>query len=216
MSGGAAGTGGAVITGGWFPMHTGSSDRELLRQRVYELRESMDDSEVVARSRLIIDQLVSLPEYRRAATIMPYASFRNEVGTSSLIESALAAGKTVVLPVTIRKPRGLSVRKITSLDQLVAGAYGILEPPDDADSVSPACIDLVIVPGIAFDREGNRLGYGAGYYDTFLSELGKTTICVALAFDAQIVDHIPTHSGDRPVRIVVTESRIIRAQPVRR
>ncbi len=139
---------------------------------------------------------------------MFFASFRSEVETGPMIRRVLQSGKRVVLP----KVQGseLALYEIRDFDNDVeSGTWGIPEPK----SIMPASltdIDLMIIPGAAFDKRGNRLGYGAGYYDKLLPAFGKAT--VALAFEAQIVDEIPVDSHDVPMQKIITEKRVIRAQ----
>ncbi len=139
---------------------------------------------------------------------MFFASFRSEVETGPMIRLVLQSGKRVVLP----KVRGseLALYEIRDFDNDVeSGVWGIPEPK----SFMPASltdIDLMIIPGAAFDKKGNRLGYGAGYYDKLLPAFRKAT--VALAFEAQIVDEIPVDSHDVPMQKIITEKRVIRAQ----
>jgi 5-formyltetrahydrofolate cyclo-ligase len=138
---------------------------------------------------------------------MFFASFRTEVETGEMIRRTLSSGKRVVLP----KVTGdeLALYEINDFDDdIVPGAWGIPEPK----AVKPVKlddIDLMIMPGAAFDERGNRVGYGAGFYDRLLPAFGKMTI--ALAFEAQIVPDVPADPHDVPVNMIVTEKRIIEA-----
>ncbi len=139
---------------------------------------------------------------------MFFAAFRSEVETGPMIRHALASGKRVILPKVKGKELGLF--EVKNFDRDVSpGAWGIPEPRES----SPARldkIDLIIVPGAAFDEQGNRLGYGAGYYDKLLPSFKGTT--VALAFEEQIVSKVPADPHDVPVRKIVTEKRVIAVQ----
>ncbi len=138
---------------------------------------------------------------------MFFASFRSEVETGPMIRHALASGKRVILPKVSGKE--LALFEIRDLDKDVApGAWDIPEPVT-SHPAELAEIDLIITPGAAFDERGNRLGYGAGFYDRILSAFTGTTI--ALAFEAQIVPEVPTDEHDIPVKKIVTEKRVITA-----
>ncbi len=136
---------------------------------------------------------------------MFFASFRSEVDTVPMIRQALQSGKRILLPKV--KGNALELFEITDLDaDMASGAWGIPEPrtgkPGHLEDV-----DLMVVPGAAFDERGNRIGYGAGYYDKLLPAFKGMT--VALAFEEQIVLNVPVDAHDVPVRKIVTEKRII-------
>jgi 5-formyltetrahydrofolate cyclo-ligase len=182
--------------------------KKILRKQVLELRFNLSSEERKRKSQEIGQRLFSIPEFHEARTILFFASFRSEVETGDMIRRALAMGKRVVLPKV--KDRELALFRITDFDKDVApGAWNIPEPakgtPSDLQD-----IDLIIVPGAAFDEKGNRLGYGAGFYDKLLSDYRKTTI--ALAFEVQIVPTVPADQHDIPIKKIVTEKRVITAQ----
>ena len=138
---------------------------------------------------------------------MFFASFRSEVDTIPMIRRALASGKKVVLPRV--KGKELEFFEIKDADKdLSPGAWGIPEPVESRE-IDLAEIDLIITPGAAFDERGNRLGYGAGFYDKILPFYNGMT--VALAFELQIVSKVPAEAHDVPVKKIVTEKRIITA-----
>ncbi len=171
-------------------------------------RDSLLPAQRTAKSLEIEERLFSLPEFKAARIVLFFASFRSEVDTGSMIRRALTFGKRVALPkVTGAK---LALYEIADWDNDVApGAWGIPEPHENSP-VELDEIDLILVPGAAFDGRGNRLGYGAGFYDKLLSSFTKTT--VALAFDTQIVPLVPTDPHDVPVIKIVTEKRVIDAK----
>ena len=149
-----------------------------------------------------------MPEYKSAHTVLFFASFRTEVDTAPMIRRALTFGKRVVLP----KVEGaeLALLEIADFDNDVApGAWGIPEPRGST-SVTLDEIDLIVVPGAVFDERGNRLGYGAGFYDKLLPAFKKMT--VALAFEIQIVSAVPVELHDVPIRKIITERRSIEAR----
>ncbi len=182
-----------------------------IRKKVLDARKSMNIDDVQSKSDTITDYLINSDFYKNSKVIMAYIDFRNEVMTEKLIKQAIADGKRVVIPISIVETRQLLLSEIIDYDnELSPGAYGILEPKSEfIREVDPLLVDLVLVPGVAFDNRGYRIGYGAGYYDRFLERVRKETEKVALAFDLQMVEHAHEDSHDFPVQYVVTESGII-------
>ena len=159
----------------------------------------------LTKSRVIADRLFKLNEYKNASTILFYASFDGEVETVEMIEEAMKDGKIVGLPRTDRKINEIVPMKIGALeDELEQGSYGIAEPPENSESLDLEKINMVIVPGVAFDKENRRLGRGGGYYDRFLSKISGSIPTVGLAFDFQIVENLPFSAEyDIPVSAVL-------------
>ena len=177
-----------------------------IRSLIRELRRKQDSSTIVQKSRAIWKFLLSLPEYRRAATIAFYASIEKEgeVATLEMIEDSLKQNKVVCLPKIVAD--SLEFFNVKSVEELKMGAFGILEPI--GDKIKLEQIDMIVLPGLAFDATGNRIGFGRGYYDKFLKKVGSAAR-IALAFDFQIVDKIPSTESDVRVHKIITESRII-------
>ena len=115
-------------------------------------------------------------------------------------------GGEVAFPVVI-KGQGLIARKVADASQLAPAPFGLREPPPSCPAVDPLEIGAVLVPALAYDRRGYRLGYGGGYYDRFLPLLGPSVVSVGLAYEALLVDRLPIESHDRPVQWVLTEDR---------
>lgn len=181
--------------------------KKNLRQTVLDERFKLSPEERRTKSREIEQRLFGLPEFSAARTVMFYASFRSEVETHDMIRRALAGGKRVVLP----KVRGkqLALFEIRDFDRDVQpGAWGIPEPASGR-AADPAAVQFIVVPGAAFDPAGNRLGYGAGFYDRLLGNFKGAT--AALAFELQVVPQVPADPHDVPVQRIVTEKRIIEA-----
>jgi len=183
--------------------------RRAIRRRARAAREAMGPGERRGASTRVTRALLRLDAVRSARVVMAYAAFRGEVDLSAFVEELLASGVRVVLPRTLVEERRLEPYPVGNLDELEPGAYGIPEPPARGKPVPPALIDVVIVPGVAFDPRGNRLGYGAGYYDRFLSTIPPHTVAVAPAFEVQVVEGIPARPDDVPVDVIVTETRVI-------
>lgn len=156
-------------------------------------------------SREIETRLFLLPEFQSARTIMFFASFRSEVDTVPMIRRALEEGKRVILPKV--RGRELGLFEIVDYDRdMASGAWGIPEPRETKPA-NISDVELMVVPGLAFDLKGNRLGYGAGFYDRILPAYHRPT--VALAFEVQIVPQAPAEAHDVPMQKIVTETRVI-------
>ncbi|MDE3000562.1 MAG: 5-formyltetrahydrofolate cyclo-ligase [Gemmatimonadota bacterium] len=180
--------------------------KKQIRNAVGKRRSELSLGEVRARSRRIIARLTGQEVYRRAGCVASYVSISNEVDTHTLIDLALNSGKRVAAPVLVPN-RTLIHREIRGLAELKPSRFGLLEPSDeDGAVVPPDAFDIVLVPGLAFDCSGNRVGFGAGYYDRFLSM--ALAIKIGLAYDFQLFDRLPTGPRDIPMDLVVTESGV--------
>jgi len=188
-----------------------AADKAALRRLIQGRRRALPPEVRAEKSERIIRNLVELAEYQRARFVFCYLSQGDEAATDQIIRQQLAAGQPVAVPVT-RPDEGVIVP--SRLDEwegmLVTGAYNIREPaPVFFQPVAPTQIDLVLVPGVVFDRRGNRIGYGKGYFDRFLRSPGLRAPTVALAFDLQIVSAVAAEAHDVPVDIIVTETEVI-------
>ena len=179
--------------------------KNQLKESILKKRNSLPKEEIIEKSKQIEKNLLNLEYYNKSKTIMFFVSFNNEVNTHELLKKALK-DKTVVIPKVSHHEIEPSV--IISLDNLVAsGKFKILEPIETM-KIAYKNIDLILVPGIVFDKEGHRIGYGLGYYDKFLSKVPKA-IKIGLAFDFQVIDKIPREMHDVPVDFIVTEKMVI-------
>lgn len=181
--------------------------KKLVRKELIELRKKLSKSDVLAKSRIIKNKLFELPEFKKASTILFYVSYGNEVFTHSMIKESMKIGKTVIVPKSDTENRRLILSKLANWNDLEKGSYDILEPKK-INEISIDDIDLVIVPGVGFDKEGNRIGHGKGYYDNLIGS-SKNILPIGLAFEFQIVEEIPTSSYDFPVNKIITEKRVI-------
>ncbi len=182
--------------------------KEEIRKRVLAGRDALSSEQRTSKSREIEKRLFSLPEFKTSHSVLFFAAFRSEVETAPMIRKTLASGKRVILPKVAGKE--LSLFEIKDFDKdVLPGSWNIPEPRETAP-VSLTEVDLIIVPGAAFDEQGNRLGYGAGFYDKLLVSFQGPT--VAIAFEAQIVPEVPTDLHDVPVKMIVTEKRVIKAR----
>lgn len=175
------------------------------RQRGEAARRAITGEDRRQRERAILAAVLDWPSFAAADTVMAYASIGTEVDTYPLLGEILARGKRLFLPRTMG--RGImTAMQVSDLGACVPGAYGILEPPEDAYAADPTEIDLILVPGLAFDRHGNRVGHGAGYYDRYLAAYGGLTCGVCFA--AQVVQGLSPQPHDVPVGALATEAGV--------
>lgn len=135
-----------------------------------------------------------------------YAPIHHEVETAAVAEAALAAGKTLIYPAVAGDH--LQFRRVAALGELVRGKYGIQEPA--GEELDPLAADLIVIPGVAFDVSGRRIGYGKGYYDRALHRMEGTGRLVAFCYDFQLVEEIVGEPHDVTMDLIVTESRVVR------
>ena len=153
---------------------------------------------------MIADNVLALPEWKKAATVCLYFSLPTEVDTKQLLAAALTEHKIVVFP-RVEKHQ-LILHQIQSIKDFTLGAFQILEPKKATPVVDPASVDLFIVPGVAFDRNGNRKGHGAGYYDRLLKHVSVPKI--GLAYSNQLVAEVSHTSYDVPMTMIITEKGV--------
>jgi len=177
--------------------------KEKIRKEILTLLKEQQPVHRADKSRQIKEKLFLLKEFKKANNLMCYISLETEVDTKEIIKDALKLGKRVFTPFI--KGDRLGIAEIKNLDEgLEKSQLGVLEPKNHGDCSSTTKLDMVILPGLAFDRKGNRLGRGKGYFDRFLVNLTKTTKKIALSFEFQILDTIPTNSHDIPIDLLVS------------
>lgn len=177
-------------------------------------RDSLSIDERMNLSRKICNNLLSLDEFKSAKTVHFFLTTRSEVITEEAVRRSLLLGKDVVVPVMDKKNRRIILSKLSDYDnELMIMHHGIHEPkPEFMRHVDLNEVDLMVLPGVAFDKSGHRLGYGAGCYDRLLEEEHSRPVLTALAFELQIVDQIPVAGHDVKVDMIVTEERVIRCK----
>ena len=170
--------------------------RELTPQAYHDLNHSLNAN------------LLKLKLLDEANYIMIYYSVRNEVNTAPIINYLLEAGKTVALPVCTPE-RDLNAAVINDLSQLQPAPFGLMEPGPGSPLIADEELQLIVIPGVAFDEKGYRLGHGAGYYDRFLSKT-PNAFKLGLAYDFQIVPDLPTENHDQRMNGLLTPSRYLK------
>jgi 5-formyltetrahydrofolate cyclo-ligase len=187
-----------------------------LRQQMREHLQAMSEEDRRVASNAACARLVRREAFRHASTMMLYMSVTGEIDATPAAIRAYQLGRTVCVP-RFDWDRGWTrVVEVTTFDDhyLETDEHGV-RPPRGGRLIVPETVDLVVVPGLAFDARGHRLGRGDGYYDRFLARLPHTTTTIGLCFDSQIVDNVPVDETDRGVDLVVTDRRVTRAQPSR-
>jgi 5-formyltetrahydrofolate cyclo-ligase len=185
------------------------TDKKEIRKRILQLRNAMTPEAIATKSDEIVRRLTDLPEIRDASSLMVFLSLGSEVRTDGIIRWGWENGKRIVVPRCRPEERRLTPCLLSEFSELETGHYGIREPKAALVRAVPAGeIDVVLVPAVAFDRRGCRVGYGGGYYDRFLPEISKG-VGIGVAFCCQIVTEIPADPHDLPVERIVTEEEII-------
>ena len=177
--------------------------KDQLRKEMAEKRNSLAATEIIEKSEEIRQRLFNLEEFKSAKCIAFYLSKGSEVNTSEMIREALSIGKEVLVPVTNEE---IELMKFTSFGDLAPAKFGIPEPKTKIKPEKEP--DAIIVPGLAFDLDLHRLGYGKGYYDKLLKNSSAKRI--GICFDVQIVEKIPRHEHDQKLDMIITEKKILK------
>jgi 5-formyltetrahydrofolate cyclo-ligase len=183
--------------------------KQLLRARMRTVLAGVIPEALVARSCAVCDRIAAWAMYQQARAIQAFVPIPGEIDLRPLIGTALAARKAVCLPRADWAARRIESVPITQLDGLVPAKHGILEPPPTIPALPAEQIDLILVPGVAFDPAGNRLGRGAGFYDRFLADPAVTGLTCGVCLDEQVVPVVPTDPWDVPVKAVASDGRLI-------
>ena len=182
--------------------------KEAVRQACKSQRAALSIEDCESWAAMLCDEIVHLPQYEQAQSIMVYLAMPKEANLDDVIEHALQSGKRVYVPVCVDKITMIAVR-LHNLDDVVRGVLNIRVPKEPYEIIDPTDIDLVLVPGAGFDRYGGRMGMGNGYYDRFLKELSPTHY-IGVAWNAQILDEsIPMERYDQRMPAIVTEQGVI-------
>lgn len=184
--------------------------KKELRKRILITRNNMDKEDVVSKSNMIMNKLTELEEYTKSNTVFVYMSFGNEVVTFELVKRMLSENKRVVIPYTDTKNTVIIPSQLKSIEEdLVLSDFGYYEPVyDKINVVEPEEFDLIVTPGLVFDRQLNRVGFGKGYYDRILVRKRKDAKAIAVAFDFQVLDEVPSEEHDVKMDMIITEDKI--------
>ncbi|MGH2691455.1 MAG: 5-formyltetrahydrofolate cyclo-ligase [Actinomycetota bacterium] len=194
------------------PDHDAREEKDSLREEMTRLRASISLPERIRLADLVEETLFGLSEVRSAGTVLLFYSFGTEVATGGMSARLLGSGKRLLLPY-LTEDGVMEAAEVRPGESLDPSDYGPSEPRSRV-AVDPSAVDLVVAPGLAFDRAGNRLGYGGGHYDRFLARMGRGAVRVGIAFSLQIVRSIPVEPGDERVDIVATDQESFDVRPV--
>ncbi len=182
-----------------------AEEKQALRRTMRQLRRELTPESCAESDRKIQDRVLALPEWQAARHVFLYYAVKAEVDTQALLQAAWQNGKTVYLPQCGRQGH-MQAMQTDGLQQLQAGAYGIPEPAS-GQVLDPEVDCLVIVPGLAFDRTGHRLGQGGGYYDRWLG--AYSGFFLGLCREKMLLEAVPREAHDRPMDMIVTETEIL-------
>jgi 5-formyltetrahydrofolate cyclo-ligase len=187
--------------------------KQAIREQAHAARNALPNKDELSRG--ICERLVALPEYAAARTVMYYVDVRSEARTRHYLPTALGQDKRIVVPHCVDGE--LELFHLTSMEELAIGMYRILEPKAELRGrpekrVQPVDLDLIVVPGVAFDRQGGRLGHGFGYYDKLLRHARPEAPLIALAFECQLFPEMPMQAHDISMDKVLTEAAVYRGK----
>ncbi len=191
--------------------HLGNQVKSEIRKRMSAVRQALPSEVRKNRSAEIAQRLIQLPHFANAHTIAAFIPLRGELDPNPIVEAARASNKKVTLP-RVHEESELSFHYYNAGDPLHPSACGVHEPLPESPEATPEEIDLVLVPGLAFDERGYRIGHGRGFYDRFLPRVPRATK-IGVAYDFQLVAEVPRARWDQPVDYVVTDKRVIVAAP---
>lgn len=186
--------------------------KKELRKNILDQRNNLASFEVLDKSVLITENLIEEDLFEENMNVLVYMDFRNEVMTEFLRAYLETIHANIILPKTFFKEKKMTLHLIENIESLVISKYGILEPTTE-NEIDAEAIDIVIIPGVAFDKAGYRLGYGGGFYDRLLPKLKKQPK-IAIAFDLQLVEEVPREVHDSQVDMIITETQVIKINPI--
>ena len=189
-----------------------SAQKQTIRKSILAQREQLPADTRAAYSAVITERLLQLPEYRQAGTVLGYMNFGAEFASERWVARVLADGKRLALPKVNRHTNHLDLYWVEDPEnQLTAGLWGIREPVVERCERlnNPNEVEFALLPGVAFTRDGARLGYGGGFYDKLLASMAQRPVLVAAAFAVQIVERLPQEATDIKVEWIITEQETI-------
>jgi 5-formyltetrahydrofolate cyclo-ligase len=185
--------------------------KQEIRNEISTFFNSLSSDVLEANTRIIENRLFEFANFLESKIVMLYVNTENEVATQSIISRAYDFNKIVVLPAFDTAKSTMKLMKVDNPKKdLITGPRGILEPnPARCKAVPLDCIDIAIIPGVAMDEKGGRIGSGDGYYDRIIPDLPMTTRKVGLVLEGQLVPQVPMEAHDKHVDIIITEKRVI-------
>lgn len=186
-----------------------AAEKALLRARMRAVRGAMPAEDRSAAARAIAQRALELPELADVTATLLYGATPEEADPALLEAGLRARGVRIAYP-RVAPPRALALHWVDDTSTLVPGAFGLREPAADAPPAALDDLSAIVVPAVAFDVLGYRLGFGGGYYDALLARCSTFVPTIGVAFDEQIVERLPSEGHDRPVSVVVTPTRVIR------
>ena len=185
-------------------------DKKEIRKNMISKRDNILKEAKEIMDKNIILKLKESEYYKKSKNIFIYLGFGSEIDTMSYIQEFINEGKHIFIPRTDIKTKKMEAVEITSLEGLKENKYGILEPDDSKEEFCKNNLDLIILPGVAFDLVGKRIGYGGGYYDRYLENIDKKIIKVALIYDFQLLENVPAEEHDIKADYIITETMSIK------
>ena len=179
-----------------------------LRNNILNLRNALELNYKIELDEKIYNKLFNNELFIKAKNIFIYIGFGTEIDTKFIIKRALNENKNVYIPKIYKSDKSMKAIRLNSFDDLKENSMGILEPIEDNEFINKKDIDLIIVPGVVFDENGNRIGYGGGYYDRYLEEIKLKNNKLVLAYEFQVLDCIIEEDHDIKVDYIITEEKI--------
>lgn len=176
-----------------------------IRKFMRDKRGNLTKEEKERLDNAIFEKIINSKEYKESKNIFIFVSYDTELDTHRIIKQALKDEKVLCVPRVISKDEGMIIAQIKNFEELEPGAYGILEPRDNAFKVDETLIDVAYLPGLAFDKMGGRVGYGGGFYDRFLRKSRKDCKKIGLAYSFQVLEKVPMEKDDEYIDGIITD-----------
>ena len=183
-----------------------SKTKSEFRNYIAKKRDELSLLQKNEKDNYIYKNIINSDLFVKSKVLFIYISFGNEVNTHKIIQYALDSGKEVCVPKVISRLKGMRALKIRDLRDLETSSYGILEPSDDSEEIFVERMDLAVIPGLAFDLNGGRIGYGGGFYDRFFSNINVSIRKIALAYEFQVLEGLPLEKHDITIDGIITEN----------
>ena len=191
-------------------------EKKKVREEIIKKRNDLSSEIKEKYDEVIFKQLIESDIYNNSKKIFTYVSFGSEIDTIKFIKYALNENKEIYIPKTDKAKKEMVAIRINSLDNMSVDNWGIIEPKSVDKNKIGEEFDLILMPGLAFDKKGNRIGYGGGYYDKYLSQIKETSNKIVLAYDFQIVNNIENEPHDIKVNYIITNNEVIKIDEIKK